>query len=262
MQDIKQKLEKLYHSFDFNKAVLNDPIKFPRKYHSPLDIEISAIISALFSYGSIKCFCLFLEKVFKITGESPADFIINFKPSKLSEKLNLKYRFASTHDIVALLYVIQQLLKKNNYTLENIFSSSLINISVPAVHAISNFVKEALKTDLKAVYGKDIKTKGFLHFFPDPEKGSPCKRLNLFLRWMVRNRDIDFGLWKIFKPSQLIVPLDIHIFKISKKLGLTKKKTQSLKTAIEITDFFRKINPEDPLKYDFIICHGDINGLI
>lgn len=262
MQKLKKKLEKLYQSFDFNQAILNDPIKFPKKYNNSLDIEISAIISASFAYGNIKSFCQFLEKLFTIPGNNLAEFIINFKPPELIKKLETGYRFASIYDIVAFLYVVQQLLKKYDYSLENVFSSQ-INTSVSAVlSAISNFVKEALKVDLKAVYGKDIKTRGFLHFFPDPRKGSPCKRLNLFLRWMVRKEDVDFGLWRKFKPSQLIIPLDIHIFKISKKLGLTKKKTQNLKTAFEITDFFRKINAEDPLKYDFVLCHGDINGLI
>lgn len=262
MERLKERFEKLYQSFDFNEAILNDPIKFPKKYRDPLDIETSAIISAFFAYGNIKSFCQFLEKLFTITGENPADFLINFKPSELIRKLKIKYRFASIKDVVALMYVIQQLLKKYDFSLEKVFSSSQVNISAPVISAISNFIKEALKVNLKTVYGKNIKTKGFLHFFPDPKKGSPCKRLNLFLRWMIRKSDVDFGLWTIFKPSQLIIPLDIHIFKISRRLGITNKKTQNMKTAVEITDFFREINPEDPLKYDFILCHGNLKGLL
>lgn len=262
MDKLREKLENLYQSFNFKEAIMNDPIRFPKKYNNPSDIEISAIISACFAYGNIKSFCQFLEKIFTIMGNNPADFIVNFKPSELVKRLQIKYRFASIHDIVAFLYVIQQLLKKYNFSLQKVFSLSRINISMAAISAVSSFVKEALKVNLKAVYGQDIKTKGFLHFFPDPQKGGPCKRLNLFLRWMIRKEDVDFGLWNLFKPSQLIIPLDTHIFKISKRLGITEKKTQSLKTALEITDFFRKINPEDPLKYDFILCHGDINGLL
>lgn len=107
-----------------------------------------------------------------------------------------------------------------------------------------------------------MKSRGLLHFFPNPQKGSPCKRINLFLRWMVRSSDVDFGLWTGIKPSQLIIPLDIHIFNVSKKLDITQRNTQTLKTAIDITEFFKKINPEDPLKYDFVLCHNHMEKSI
>jgi len=257
MNKIKNRLEKLYNSFDFQAAIQQDPIRFPRRYKNPLDIEIAGIISSSFAYGSIKCFCNFLEELFKIMGQHPSDFILNFQHSSLLKKMSIKYRFSNVEDIVAYLFILQKLLNHSPLkSLEYYFQGE------NTVLKISNFVQSAWNTDLTPVYGKNIKTRGLLHFFPDPLKGSPCKRINLFLRWMVRDKDIDFGLWKTIEPSELIIPLDVHVLRVSKRIGLTKRNSQNIKTAQEITESLRKINPSDPLKYDFVICHGDINRLI
>ena len=260
MVNLRDKLEELYNSFNFDKAIKQDPIKFPKKYNKPLDIEVSAFIASAFAYGNIKCFCNFLEELFKIMGKNPSDFIIHFKPEWLIEKLKIKYRFSSVLDIVALLFILQRMLKKVS-SLE-IYFNQPDSANNSTISKVSNFVKEALNIDLTPVYRKNVKTKGLLHFFPKPEKGSPCKRINLFLRWMVRSQDIDFGLWKTIKPSELIIPLDVHVLRVSKRIGLTKRNVQNLKTALEITESLKKLSPSDPLKYDFVLCHGDINNLI
>lgn len=266
MKELKKFLDSLYHSFDFESAIERDPIRFPKRFSNSFDIEVAGFISSSFSYGSIKCFCNFLENLFSLMGSSPYDFILSFEPKITLEKLDFKYRFSSVHDVVSLLYTLKILLKNSpTGSIESYFRSKHNwedkNFPSPAL-AISNFVKDALNVDLSPIYGKNIKTHGFLHFFPDPLKGSPCKRINMFLRWMVRNRDIDFGIWKTFRPNQLIIPLDVHIWRVSQKLGLTGRKSQDIRTAIEITESIKKIEPEDPLKYDFVLCHGDINLLI
>ncbi|GAB6184318.1 TIGR02757 family protein [Thermodesulfovibrio hydrogeniphilus] len=265
MMHLKEKLESLYSKFDFESAIQNDPIKFPKKYSHPLDIEVSAIIASSFAYGSIKCFCNFLHELFKIMGEHPADFVINFKPQFLLKK-NLKYRFSNIYDISAFIFVLKNLLRESG-TLQNYFKCNPLenDIQEPLlkqVKRISNFVDEALKVDLSPIYGKNIKTNGFLHFLPHPAKKSPCKRINLFLRWMVRDKDIDFGIWNSIKPDELLIPLDVHVWNVAKRLGLTKRKTPDLKSAVEITQNLKQLDSQDPLKYDFVLCHGDINSLI
>lgn len=260
MDKIKGILERLYNSFDFEVAVQRDPIRFPKKYKQPLDIEIAGIIASSFAYGSMRCFCNFLEVLFKIIGQCPSDFLLNLNPSFLLEKLKkrkIKYRFSSADEIVAFLFILKKLLEQSPLkTLEYYFKVKNFK-SDNHIDKISNFVQSALDVDLTPVYGENIRTHGLLYFFPDPRRGSPCKRINLFLRWMTRKRDVDFGIWKRIKPNELIIPLDTHIFNISRNNGITERKTQDLITAIEITEFFKKINPKDPLKYDFMLCHRD-----
>lgn len=270
MDNIRERLEKFYQTFDFEKAVKNDPIQFPKRYSDPKDIEVAAIISSSFAYGNIKCFCDFLKYIFDLLGKSPFDFIMNFKLLWLKRKLDRKYRFSTTDDIVAFFYIIKNLLgnspsKSIKYYFRAVNNPFEFNGNLrlhPLVPRIYNFISCALKIDLSPVYGKDIKTHGLKHFFPNPVRGSSCKRINLFIRWMTRKRDVDFGLWNEIKTDELIVPLDIHIWRVARKLKLTKRNTQDLKTAIEITDNLLKIEPEDPLKYDFVLCHGDINLLL
>lgn len=267
MDAIREKLQRLYNSFNFKKAIENDPIKFLKRYNDHRDIEVAGIIASCFAYGKIECFCNFIDEILSVMGEKPSEFILNFEPFSFLERFKRRYRFNTIKDIVAFLFIIQNLLRNSpSKSLEYYFKNSTLseqrkNLS-PTVLKIFNFIQIALKVDVRPIYGKNIKNRGLLHFFPNPLKGSPCKRINLFLRWMVRNRDVDFGIWKGLKPNQLIIPLDIHIWRVSKKLGFTKRNSQSIRTAQEITDYLRKIDPEDPLKYDFVLCHGDINSLI
>jgi len=111
------------------------------------------------------------------------------------------------------------------------------------------------------IYGKDIHPHGMMHFFPTPAKGSACKRMNLFLRWMVRDRDIDFGIWKGIPKNKLVIPLDTHIARISRCLGFTMRRSADWKAAVEITNALKQFDPDDPVKYDFALCHHGIAGM-
>ena len=153
-----------------------------------------------------------------------------------------------------------EILKKNN-SLKNAFKAHYRNGDVNIGNALEGFIDYILGIDTSEVYGKNVKPKGFLQFFPSPEKGSACKRMNLFLRWMIRDKDIDFGIWKGIPKNKLVIPLDTHIARISRCLGFTGRKANNWKTAVEITDALKKLDPEDPLKYDFAMCHYGIAGL-
>jgi uncharacterized protein (TIGR02757 family) len=148
-----------------------------------------------------------------------------------------------------------------NTSLENLFRQFLRPDSLTIGEGLAGFVASLLKTDASRIYGKDIKPAGLRQLFPSPLDGSACKRSNLFLRWMVRDRDIDFGIWKGIPKNRLIIPLDTHIARISGCLGFTKRKSQDWKTAVEITESLKRMDPEDPLKYDFALCHHGISGL-
>jgi uncharacterized protein (TIGR02757 family) len=128
-------------------------------------------------------------------------------------------------------------------------------------NALSGMINGFFSVNTTRVYGKDIRPAGLMQFFPSPAGGSTCKRQNLFLRWVVRDRDIDLGIWKGIPKNKLVIPLDTHIMKISQCLGFTKRKSADWKTAVEITESLKRFDPEDPLKYDFALCHHGISGL-
>ena len=252
---IKQELEKLYKGFDFKGAIGRDPVFFPKKYRDRKDVEVSAFIASAFAYGRIECFMPVVDNVLSAMGKSPFSFLMDFDAKKKANAFyGINYRFNRNEDIVCLVHNLSEVLKKYG-SIENAFMACHKNAHKDIIPALSGFVDIALSFDTSPVYGKNVRPSGLLQFFPSPEKGSACKRSNLFLRWMIRDRDVDFGLWKGIPKDRLIIPLDVHVGSVSRKIGLTKRIANDLKTAVEITESLRGINPEDPLKYDFPLCH-------
>ncbi|MCX8069268.1 MAG: TIGR02757 family protein [Thermodesulfovibrionales bacterium] len=256
---LKQILNRLYKDFDFNKHVLLDPIEFPHRYSVERDIEIIALISALFAYGQVGVFKAFLERLILICAESPYDFIESFNLHKDANKFKgLKYRFNTTKDIVCLFYVLSRVIKTYG-GLKELFYKSYENAKGDIVKAEIDFIDKIMLIDTSIIYGNNEKPYGFRQLFCSPKTGSACKRLNLFLRWMVRDKDVDFGLWSEIPKNKLIIPLDVHIGRISKCIGLTTRSSTDLKMALEITNNLKKFDDEDPLKYDFALCHRGIS---
>ncbi|MBF0520116.1 MAG: TIGR02757 family protein [Nitrospirae bacterium] len=254
---LKELLDSFYNSFDFKERVLNDPIEFPSLYKTPGDIEVSGLVAASFAYGKVTLFKPVIQKILQKMGLSPHEFLINFD-IKTHGKLfsGISYRFNRNEDVLAFLFVIGEILK-NYGSVKSLF---LENFNGSIYDSISGFVQYALSVNTEPVYGNNQKTNGFLQFFPDPAKGSACKRVNMYLRWMVRNKDIDFGLWPEIPASALVIPLDTHISKVARCLGLTKRKTNDWRAAVEITQALSVFEPLDPLKYDFALCHHGISG--
>ena len=163
-------------------------------------------------------------------------------------------------DILCLIYLVSAVLKEHG-SLQRLFMSFYNPMDDDIGPALSGFVDYILKIDTSAVYGKDIRPFGLLQFLPSPVKGSTCKRFNMFLRWMVRSGDgVDFGIWNHVPPSQLIIPIDTHIARISRNISLTNRKSADWKMAKEITENLKIFAPDDPVKYDFALCHMGISG--
>jgi uncharacterized protein (TIGR02757 family) len=257
---LKDILNKLYNEYDFKERIKADPIEFPHSYTRTEDIETSGFISASFAYGKVDLFKPIIKRVLTIMGESPYEFLMTFDLKKRGYFKDIFYRFNKADDIVCLIFVLSEILKKHK-SLQSLFMTFYSPDHIDIGEALKSFINAFLNFDTSAVYGKNIKTSGFLQFFPSPKKGSACKRMNLFLRWMVRDRDIDFGLWKGVPKNKLIIPLDAHIARISRCLRLTGRKSQDWKMAVEITESLKKLDPEDPLKYDFALCHQGISKI-
>ncbi len=261
MHFLKKILDKFYQEYNFNERLKHDPIEFPRRYSDPKDIEIAGFIASCFAYGKVGLFKPVIEKILKSGGKHPARFFSNFTLKKDGKYLKgISYRFNKETDILCLVYMINIALQKWG-SLKNLFYYNYSPEHEDTGQLLKGFIDFFLGIDTSAIYGGNIKPYGLTQFFPSLNKGSACKRMNLFLRWMVRTKDIDLGVWNKIPPSKLIIPLDTHIAKISKCLGLTRRTTSDWKTAKEITESLKKLDPEDPLKYDFALCHHGISGL-
>jgi uncharacterized protein (TIGR02757 family) len=189
-------------------------------------------------------------------GPEPARFVRNFEPVRDSRRIEpLVHRWIRGRDLVALLIILQRMLRSSG-SLEDFFlegdDPSLPDIS----QALDRFCRRALDTDLREAYGARIpKRLGVCYFFPRPSQGSACKRLNLFLRWMVRRDTIDLGVWTRVSPARLIVPLDTHVIRLGRCLRLTTYASPGWKMAAQITASLRAIDPGDPVRFDFSLCH-------
>ncbi len=258
---IKEILDRFYTEYDFRERLVHDPIEFPGRYSDSRDIEIAGFIAAVLSYGKVTLFKPVIEKILEPFGKSPAEFLLNFSIKRDAMYLKgISYRFNKEEDILSIVYMLSSVLKEYG-TLGKLFSSFYENGDKDIRKALIGFVDHFLNIDTSMVYGSNAKPSGLKQFLPSPRKGSACKRMNLFLRWMVRSEDIDFGIWNNIPPNKLIIPLDIHIARISKCLGLTKRASADWKMAEEITAALREFDPIDPLKYDFALCHQGISGL-
>jgi uncharacterized protein (TIGR02757 family) len=246
---LKEKLEIHYKSFD-RTQISPDPLELIHNLDSDLNKEAFGLISSIFAYGNIKQIIRSQEKILAATDHNPHKFILNMGSSSESKLKFVTHRFYRGQDTVWLFRTLQNIYKEHgsikNYFLQfyNVDEKNLKN-------AIEGFSQSILGNQGK----KDKLSSGMRFMFPIPSAGSACKRMNLFLRWMIRRDELDFGIWKEIPPSKLMIPVDTHIARICKELKLTGLKNVSWKMAEEITDNLRKFDPEDPVKYDFAICH-------
>lgn len=258
--DLRHILDRFYREYDFRKRLVHDPIELPHRYQDPADIEVAGFLAASLAYGKVGLFKPVVEKILSLMGKSPYDFLAHFRTSRHSRLFHgIRYRFNRSEDIVCMLAMVRRVLRKRG-SFERLFTAHFHGEGDVGA-ALTGAVEEILSMDTAEVYGENVKPSGLMQFFPTPAKGGACKRHNLFLRWMVRDRDIDFGIWKGIPKNRLVIPLDTHIMKISRCLGLTTRKSADWKTAVEITRSLEQFDPEDPLKYDFALCHQGISGL-
>ena len=261
MLKLKKTLDRFYREFDFKGRITHDPIEFPHRYSDPEDIEVAAFISACFAYGRVDLFKPVIERILKSGAQHPAEFIGSFSLKKDSKYLEgISYRFNKGKDILCLIYIMSKAMEKYG-SLQGLFYSHYEASHNDIKDALTGFVEFMTAIDTTPIYGKNIRPLGLKQLLPSPETGSACKRMNLFLRWVVRAGDIDFGIWDRVAPSKLIIPLDTHIARISRCLGLSSRKSPDWKMAKEITESLKNLDPQDPLKYDFALCHQGISGL-
>ena len=248
--NLKQKLEYNYKAFD-KSQLTPDPLQFPHLFKNEKDIEVMAFIASVFAYGNVKQIINSLDKFLLVSDNKPYSFIRSFSVPKTVPKFSFVHRFYSSNDVIQFFQLLKIVYEEFG-SLKKLFLTGYNSKDENLKNAITNINQYFLD---KAQ--KEFKTlsRGIVFMFPLPEKGSACKRINLFLRWMIRKDDLDFGLWKEIPESKLIIPVDTHIANICKQLKLTKRKNVSWKMAEEITANLKKYDADDPVKYDFAICH-------
>jgi uncharacterized protein (TIGR02757 family) len=251
---LKPELDRLYQSFNYEHSA-TDPIQIVRRYTQPDDVEVVAFCAASLAFGRVASVLQSIERLVAIMGRRPAEYVRRFDPARDAAAFaGLVHRWTRERDLVALLWVVRQMLDRSG-SIEGFFLEGYDDAAADLAVALESFSARAMALDLKAAYGRIPKRPGVGYFFPRPSKGSACKRLNLFLRWMVRRDALDLGVWTRVSASKLVVPLDTHVIRVGRCLQLTRYTSPGWKMARDITASLTRIDPADPVRYDFSICH-------
>lgn len=250
----KQFLERQYRLYHRPEYLRLDPLTCLSGFCSKNDLEIAGLVASALAYGRAEIIIRNVSKVFEITGLN----IAKFSPqTSLSRKFMLfksfKHRFTDGHDIAVLLEALGTL--QNEYgSLESLFMEGFRAGDTTIKNALAHFTK---KIRCLAARTAGDRKKSIDYLLPSPLSGSACKRLNMYLRWMVRPHDgIDLGVWKNIPSAKLVIPVDTHVARISRSLGLTNRGSADWKMAEEITAKLRAIDPNDPVRFDFSLCRS------
>lgn len=244
----------LYHKADY---LSTDPLLNVHRFKDKKDREIVAFFSAFLAYGNVTQINKSIAKLLVAMDNQPYDFIYNLDNCAAGELLNgFKHRFTDEEDILYICFALQKIYRSYG-SLEDLFLSGYNERNTDLQNAAAHFIDFFSSSDA-AVQGRNEimrQKSSFKHFLPSPARGSACKRLWLFLRWVCRPDDgIDLKIWSRVPHSKLLMPIDTHIFRIGKNLGLITTSTPNQRAALEMTENLRKLNPADPIKYDFSLC--------
>ena len=250
MVKIKNVLKELYAKYNHRKFIAPDPLQFVYKYSNRTDMEIAAFLASALAYGRVQQIEKSLDNLLGRMENKPYEFVLNFDKNKREKLKDFKHRFTTGDDISDLLWLLKKIMIEHG-SIEDFFLLGYSKDDENIIGALSIFCDSLLRIHSQTRDG--CASKGLRYLLASPSAGSACKRLNLFLRWMVRNDDIDTGLWESVDKAKLIVPIDVHMGRLCKILGLYDQKTISMSAALKITDSFGKIEPADPVKYDFAL---------
>lgn len=232
-----------------------DPIAFPRRYTDPADQEVAAFIAAGLAFGRISLFAPKLEAILAALGPSPRAAVQRF-PARGELLPGFVYRFIRAEDLHCFLYMIGRMLDRSG-SIEAFFLEGHRPGDMKA--SLASFVERALALPVDGFYESAHVPRGagVRYFFSHPATGA-SKRLCLFLRWMVRAESPDLGTWRGVSPADLVIPLDTHIAQQARRLGWLTGSTMNFAAAMRVTEALKHYAPQDPLMYDFALCHDDI----
>ena len=240
---IKPQLDHIYAFYNSRKWVHPDPLEYLYGYPDLKDREVAGLIASCLAYGRVAQILKSVSSVLEKMGSSPYDFLRSTTIRSLGTLFReFKHRFTTGEELIELLAGMKHVMEQHG-SLYSCFLSCFNGNDETVLPALASLVKE-----LRAISQGSSNS-----LLPLPEKGSACKRLHLFLRWMVRKDRVDPGGWDKVSPAKLIVPLDTHMHSLSLRLRLTSRRHGGARTAMEITRAFREISPKDPVRYDFAL---------
>lgn len=237
--------DNLVEKYETQDFIKDDPIQFPHKFSSKKDIELAGFIASLLAYGSREQFIKKLNQLFEIANQEPLNFIQNFD-SKIIGDFN--YRFGKPNDFIAIFEILKELYNTTE-GLEELFTYGKQQDKI-------------FETVVDYFYSRAPQNvgQGFYHMIPNPHNGGAMKRMCMYLRWMVRKGPVDLGVWNFITPAELYIPLDVHVGRISRQLGLLNRNANDFKSVIELTNKLKEFCPEDPIKYDFALFGYGVNN--
>jgi uncharacterized protein (TIGR02757 family) len=254
MKTLSASLDALYHDYNREDSA-SDPVHRVRPFADTADREIAGFCAAALAFGRVASVLNSIDALLAIMGPNPAAYVRQFDPCAPHPELRaMVHRWTRGNDLVALVWILRQILDRAG-SLEAFFVQGLSSDADDVSDALDSFSSRALGLDIGKAYGRVPSRPGVCYFFPRPSAGSACKRVNLFLRWMVRRDEVDLGVWTRVPASKLIVPLDTHVIRLGRCLRLTRYISPGWKMAVDITRSLRRLDPVDPVRFDFSICH-------
>lgn len=244
----KEEIDKLVQTYETKEFFYDDPVGVPNRFSDKKDIEIAGFISSLVAYGRREVFLKKLAILFEIAQNEPLNFILNFEPEILGD---FNYRFGKPDDFAQIFNILRDLYEKEG-GLEELFK-----------YGYENQINDNMfipVTDYFYSKARDNSAQGFRFMLPDARKGSAMKRMCMYLRWMVRKGPVDFGLWNFMPASDLYIPLDTHVARISREMGLLTRNANDFKSVVELTENLKKFDANDPAKYDFALFGYGVNN--
>lgn len=250
---LKRLLEEWYHKTNQRVFISDDPISIPHRFKTKQDIEIAGFFAAIMAWGNRTTIINKCTKLIDLMDNSPYQFILNASDRDMKRFEGFAHRTLNDTDILYLIAFLQKWYQQHD-SLETAFTATLgVN---------DETVEQALVGFYNAVFSiQPISIRTQKHI-ASPLKKSACKRLNMYLRWMVRQdgSGVDFGIWDSIKPSQLICPLDVHVQRVALKLGLLERKQSDWTAAVQLTESLKDFSSKDPVKYDYALFGMGLSG--
>ena len=249
---LRQWLDQKVESYNHPSFISSDPISVPHRYTLLQDIEIAGFFAAIMAWGQRKTIINKANELMLLMDNSPHQFLMQHQEKDRKRFLAFKHRTFQPDDVIFLIDVLQRFYQHHD-SLEDAFADSIKEGDDDVYHGLSGFYN--------LIFDHPVVMERTRKHIATPVQKSACKRLNMYLRWMVRQDDkgVDFGLWKRISPSQLVVPLDLHVGNVARKLGLLDRKINDWQAAKELTGRLKEFDPIDPVKYDFALFGVGIN---